>query len=239
MINIHLLSGPRNISTAMMYAFAQRASCTVVDEPLYAAYLQRTGLQHPGREEVLLSQDTDPDIVIRDVIFKKYGTKEVFFKHMTHHLEGINLDFLLEGRNILLLRDPEKVLRSYSKVIAEPTVSDIGLPQARQILDFLKWNNAHYYVLDADVFLSDPARQTEALCSACDIPFDPNMLHWEPGARTEDGVWAKYWYANVHKSTGFTPFHSTEEALPEKLLPVLEQAQKIYTSLLQEENNQA
>ena len=29
-------SGPRNLSTAMMYAFAQRDDCAVRDEPFYA-----------------------------------------------------------------------------------------------------------------------------------------------------------------------------------------------------------
>lgn len=54
-------SGPRNLSTAMMYAFGNRADCAVVDEPFYAAYLADTGLKHPMRDEILgLSRKTRP-----------------------------------------------------------------------------------------------------------------------------------------------------------------------------------
>ena len=52
-------SGPRNLSTAMMRAFGARADCAVSDEPFYAAYLAATGLEHPMRAEILLSQPTD------------------------------------------------------------------------------------------------------------------------------------------------------------------------------------
>ena len=36
-MKVAMWSGPRNLSTAMMYAFGNRADCAVVDEPLYAA----------------------------------------------------------------------------------------------------------------------------------------------------------------------------------------------------------
>ena len=42
-MRIAMWSGPRNISTAMMYSFAAREDCDVVDEPFYAAYLTMTG----------------------------------------------------------------------------------------------------------------------------------------------------------------------------------------------------
>ena len=29
------------------------------------------------------------------------------------------------------------------------------------------------------------------------------MLNWDRGGIKEDGVWAKYWYENVHNSEGF------------------------------------
>ena len=62
-MRIAMWSGPRNLSTAMMYAFAQRAECVAVDEPFYAAYLAATGLDHPMRAEVLAAQPTDPAAV--------------------------------------------------------------------------------------------------------------------------------------------------------------------------------
>ena len=64
-VRIAMWSGPRNLSTAMMRSFENRADCSVVDEPLYAAYLAATGLDHPGRDEVIASQPTDPAVVVR------------------------------------------------------------------------------------------------------------------------------------------------------------------------------
>ena len=57
-VRVAMWSGPRNISTAMMRAWENRPDTVVVDEPLYAAYLFRTGLDHPGRDEVLAAQPT-------------------------------------------------------------------------------------------------------------------------------------------------------------------------------------
>ena len=62
---IAMWSGPRNLSTAMMYSFGNRADCAVVDEPFYAAYLEKTGLDHPMRDEILASQSRDPAEVLR------------------------------------------------------------------------------------------------------------------------------------------------------------------------------
>jgi hypothetical protein len=36
---IHAISGPRNISTALLYAFSQRSGCVGVDEPFYGPFL--------------------------------------------------------------------------------------------------------------------------------------------------------------------------------------------------------
>ena len=35
-MRIALWSGPRNVSTALMYSFRQRPDTTVIDEPLYS-----------------------------------------------------------------------------------------------------------------------------------------------------------------------------------------------------------
>ena len=58
-IRIAMWSGPRNISTAMMRAWENRADSAVSDEPFYAAYLAITGIQHPMNEAVLASQPQD------------------------------------------------------------------------------------------------------------------------------------------------------------------------------------
>ena len=57
---IAMWSGPRNISTAMMRSFGARADAIVVDEPFYAAYLDRTGLEHPMRAEIITVDASRP-----------------------------------------------------------------------------------------------------------------------------------------------------------------------------------
>ena len=66
---IALWSGPRNISTTLMYSFAQRKDCKVFDEPLYAHYLSHTNAHefHPSADEVLLSQENDGTKVLAEM----------------------------------------------------------------------------------------------------------------------------------------------------------------------------
>jgi hypothetical protein len=60
MVKLAMWSGPRNLSTAMMYSFAARGDCAAWDEPFYAAYLAATGADHPMREAILAAGETDP-----------------------------------------------------------------------------------------------------------------------------------------------------------------------------------
>ena len=48
-----------------------------------------------------------------------------------------------------------------------------------------------------------------------EIPFEKKMLKWEKGGRKEDGIWAKYWYNNIHNSTGFLPYTTKKIILTE------------------------
>ena len=48
-VRIAMWSGPRNISSAMMRSFENRPDTTVTDEPFYAYYLVKTGVEHPLR----------------------------------------------------------------------------------------------------------------------------------------------------------------------------------------------
>ncbi|MFN0276143.1 MAG: hypothetical protein ACKVPJ_10380 [Chitinophagales bacterium] len=236
---INLLSGPRNISTAMMYSFAQRKDTTVVDEPLYAHYLKITGLQHPGRDEVLASQEADAEKVIKDILLGKYETPFVFFKQMTHHMIDIDFSFLRYSKNILLIRNPKKVLHSYSKVIQSPTLNNIGIQQSLDLFRYLSENNFHCFLVDADQFLKNPEEGLIKICTSCEIQFEKTMLQWKAGARNEDGIWAKYWYANVHQSTGFENPRETEIILPDFLIPVYNEARIYYEELMKFIDNQS
>jgi hypothetical protein len=107
---IHLISGPRNISTAMMYSFAHRASCTVLDEPFYAAYLFETGIYHPGREEILKSQSTERAAVLNLVLKQEYDTDELFIKNMAHHISEEERSLYLSCTTFFMFRNPKRII---------------------------------------------------------------------------------------------------------------------------------
>ena len=222
---INLWSGPRNISTAMMYSFSQRKDTRVFDEPLYAHYLKITGLPHPGREAILEAQNNNGDEVMDHFLFDNFNRPILFLKQMTHHLVDMDLRFLEQTKNIILIRDPQKVLLSYGKVINNPTLEDIGIKQSFELFEYLQKSKLHCLVVDADSILKDPEAGLTAICKSCDIPFLPAMLSWAPGPKKADGIWAQYWYQNVHQSNGFQEYK-------EDTTPLLSELQKVYASAL-------
>src|SRR3569833_149779 len=200
---INLWSSPRNISTAMMYSFAQRPDTVVFDEPLYAHNLRASGIEHPGNAEILASQDNYGDNVVRDLILADHVKPVAFFKQMTHHLVQMNEEFLLETSNKIFIREPRQIIRSYSEIRSEVTMPDIGIEKQLYLYNKLTEGGHTPEVLDSNEIYKDPPKVLAALCDALQIPFYKAMLHWEVGPRPEDGVWAPYWYSNVHKTTGF------------------------------------
>jgi hypothetical protein len=228
-----LWSGPRNVSTALMYAFAQRPDTAVVDEPLYAHYLQRSGAQHPGRDAVLAAQDHDGDRVVRDEILAPCRRPVRFVKSMAHHLSGLDPAFLDRVDSVLLTRDPREMLPSLSVQIPEPTLADTGLEQQVALLERELAQGREPRVLDARELLLDPEGVVRELCRGLDLPFEAGMFAWPAGPRPEDGVWARHWYAHVHRSTGFAPYRPKGEPFPERLEPLLEACLPLYDALAQ------
>jgi hypothetical protein len=207
-------SGPRNISTAMLRSWENRPDTVVVDEPFYAAYLARTGADHPAREEVIASQPTDPDQVVAQLLAPLPPGKSVHYaKQMTHHLaDDPDLGWLRGFRNVLLIRDPREVVASYVKARETCEPEDIGLPQQVRLLDHL---DERPPVIDAADFLRDPEAHLRWLCDWLGIEFTDRMLHWPAGRRDSDGVWAPHWYDAVWASTGFAPWRPREADLDE------------------------
>jgi hypothetical protein len=225
---IAMWSGPRNLSTALMRSFENRADCSVVDEPLYAAYLVATGLDHPARDAVIASQQTDPSLVMAELVAGPVATPLQYQKHMSHHLlPSFPREPLSSLRHAFLIRDPERVLTSYAKVRGEPTLEDLGLPQQLELFETFGGP-----VVDAADVLRDPRGTLTLLCDALGIEFDETMLSWPAGPRDTDGVWARHWYAGVEASTGFAPSSpGSGDPVPERLAPLLERCRPYYSAL--------
>ncbi|HEV3410427.1 MAG TPA: hypothetical protein VG095_09035 [Chthoniobacterales bacterium] len=228
-------SGPRNISTAMMRAWGNRPDTIVVDEPLYAFYLHRTNADHPGREEVIAAGETNwRKVVARLTSDPLPEGKRIFYqKHMTHHLlPEIDRSFLNRLANCFLIRDPAEVIASYMKKNYEPALEDVGFVQQGEIFDFVcAETRSTPPVIDARDVLENPARMLRLLCDALGVEFTEAMLSWPPGFRETDGVWAKYWYAEVEKSTGFQPRTSARPEVPAHLYSIYERCRDVYERL--------
>ena len=232
-IRICLWSGPRNISTALMYSFAQRADTAVFDEPLYAHYLSKTPARdyHPGAEQVIAEMENDGEKVVQHLILGNQSAPVLFFKHMTHHLNDLDWSFMRQTVNIILTRDPYDMLPSYARQVEQPALHDVGYALHLELLDYLRRIGQEPPVLDSKQTLLNPRGVLRKLCDQIGIPFDEAMLSWQPGARPEDGSWARYWYHAVHRSTGFQTYSRKEEPFPEQLRPLLAECQPYYEKL--------
>jgi len=218
------------MSTALMYSFAQREDTQVFDEPLYAHYLKVSGENHPSREEVLQSLENDGNKVVQDVILQK-SKKILFYKLMTHFLIDINTAFLSKVSNIIFIRNPEEIIASYSKVIPNPKLKDIGVKQQYDLYLSLEKKGKTPIVLDSKYLLKNPESMLNKLCAILEISFDKKMLKWKKGGRKEDGIWANHWYTNVHNSTGFLPYTKKEINLSEGNVTLVKKCKPYYEFL--------
>ncbi len=231
MMRICLWSGPRNISTALLYSFSQRSDTEAVDEPLYAHFLRVTGAPHPLREACLAAQDQDGERVVREQILGPRTAPVVFFKQMAHHLVDLDLSFMQQTRNIFLTRDPEQMLPSLQKQIESPTLRDTGFARQCELLSMLRDWGQTPIVLESTNLLRDPRLSLNVLCNKLGLDFEHAMLSWPAGPKRFDGVWAPRWYGNVHRSTGFEPYRPKRGPFPEQLRPLLEECRPYYAKL--------
>jgi hypothetical protein len=239
MKRICLWSGPRNVSTALMYSFAQRADTRVVDEPLYAAYLSGAGAHraqaHPTTKHILASQPQDLEWAVGQGMLGECDRSVLFIKNMAQHWRGLDAALLPRFANVLLFRHPALVARSFDKIVASPSPDDLAYPMQLEIANEMEARGLPVIGLESARVRNDPERELRLLCERLDLPFDDGMLNWEAGPRPEDGIWAPYWYANVHASTGFSPDLSEPPAVDDlapHLQDVVRQCLPMYERLL-------
>ena len=233
-VRIAMWSGPRNISTAMMRAWGNRADTFVVDEPFYAYYLGATGKKHPVADGVIASGETDWRKIVAQLTGPIPNGKRIFFqKQMAHHLlPDVDREWLSGVTNCFLIRDPREVIASYVKKREDPVLQDLGFMQQVEIFDFVRTRvKATPPVLDAREVLEDPGRILRRLCEAVGAEFSESMLSWPSGLRETDGSWARHWYGEVAKTTSFRPYRPSQAKLPAHLEEIYEQCREPYERL--------
>lgn len=227
-MKIAMWSGPRNLSTAMMYAFAARGDCAVWDEPFYAPYLAATGADHPMAAEIMAAHETDPArVAARCAGPVPEGLAHFYMKHMPHHMvEGFPLDWAEGCVNVHLIRHPARVIASYAEKRGEMTLEDIGFPQQLAL-----WDRLPGPVIDSADIRADPGGALRRLCAEVGLGFSDTMLGWPEGPRAYDGIWAAHWYNAVHRSTGFAGAEGPLPEVPEGRRALLEAALPIYEAM--------
>ena len=229
-----------------MRSWGNRLDTLVIDEPFYAYYLKTTDKAHPGAEEVIANGETDWRKVVERLTGPIPDGKRILYqKQMTHHLlPEIDREWIVNLTNCFLIRDPREVILSYIKKNPEPTLEDLGFVQQEKIFDFVVGTSRRDVrgrrsapslpiVIDAKDVLESPERMLRLFCAAIGVEFDDAMLSWPPGLRDTDGVWAKYWYDDVARSTSFQPYEPKEGVVPDRLRELYQQCRQCYERLYQ------
>ena len=227
-------SGPRNISTALMRSWESRSDTFVIDEPFYAHYLSVTNVDHPGRDEIVQSGETDQSVVSKGLISDIDDSCSIYFqKHMTHHMiPSVGREWMKDVVNCFLIRDPKDMILSYTKVNSNLSMHLLGLEEQYELFEYVtKINGRAPPVVDSKDILLDPRETLRLLCEKLGVVFSEEMLSWSKGVRDTDGLWAKYWYDNVINSTGFNTYTEKNEVIRDEYLQLYEDCLKIYEKL--------
>jgi hypothetical protein len=217
----------------MLRSWGNRIDTAVADEPFYAHWLTQSGINHPGRDEIIAQCETDWRKVATRLTGPVPGKRPIWYqKHMAHHLlPDMAGDWLECLSHAFLIRDPKEMLVSLSRVVPAPAIDETGLPQQWRLYEHLRERGLSPPVVDAKDVLANPAGVLRQLCRRFDVDFSEQMLRWPAGPRATDGIWARYWYASVNQSTGFEARASTAGELPDELSGVCEDAMGYYRKL--------
>ncbi|MGL1885458.1 MAG: sulfotransferase family protein [Reichenbachiella sp.] len=228
---INLIATPRNVSTALMYSFAQHSSVKVIDEPFYAYYLALSEVDHPGKDTVMKELPQNMNAVLALIKKVKEDHEIVFVKNMAHHLLEVHEFTFSKFKNVFLTRDPKELIASFCKVIEKPTIEDIGVKSQWLRFEALLNKGHAPVIIDSGYLLKDPKAYLSLICETIEMPFEESMLSWEKGPIAEDGSWAKYWYKTVHDSTCFANKIKEEVVLTEHGQTLYEEALPYYEKL--------
>ena len=226
-------SGPRSISTALMRSFENRPDTFITDEPFYAHYLHKTGIDHPFREEVMADGNTDWNSAPDEITGPIPKGKDIWYqKHMAqHNLPGCEMKWVEKLTHCILIRHPREVMLSYLIKYEITSIYQLGYPQQIELFKMLTDLGAPPLILDAGDVLKNPDAALKLFCRKLGIPFYDEMLSWPAGKRKSDGIWGRHWYGSVEASTGFHPYEQKTGNLPFKYQDIYAASLESYKQL--------
>ena len=233
---IAMWSGPRNLSTALMYSFENRGDTKIEDEPFYGYFLSNNEIIHPERDVIINIMETDKCKLISYLSdIENLKNERIWYqKQMTHHI-NINdyISWIKHITNCFLIRNPIEVISSYKKIYSEVSMNLIGLEQQNKIFDYVLNNiNDKPLVIDAYDLRNNPESILKKACQKLNINFTKKMLHWPEGPKKNEGVWGKFWYQNVWNTTSFIKQKNNHnKKVPLNIKKLYEQAKIFYDKL--------
>lgn len=244
--HIAMWSCPRSRSTLVTRSFEQLDGCMIFDEPLYAPYLLENAFDHPERELVIAHRETDYQKVIQ--LITNDLPEGILFSFQKHIAKNIlpydDRKWIKSLDNFFLIRNPQEIILSYSKVCPTVTKHDVGMESLYNLYQELEtFTDQSPLVIDSTDLIKNPRGYLHFLCNQLDIAFSENMLSWEAKLETKKDfnnpfpwLWTgdlppTPWYTSIDNSTGFVPYQEKEINLPEELMPVFEECFPIYQKL--------
>lgn len=194
-IVIHLWSGPRSLSTATMYSFGQRDDTKVVDEPLYAHWLNRNPLVfRPYREELLRQHNCNGNSVMNELHSEGNHLDDkpiLLVKQIAKQYAGVDKSHLHHdrARHVFLIRNPIDMLDGWQRRAVvhkeSSTLEALSLPQLVDIYSEIRSaGKAEPIVIDAEILQNHPREVLTIVCAKLGIPFQESMLGWDAGPKT-------------------------------------------------------
>ena len=203
-----LWATPRSTSTAFEWMMRMRGDMTCFHEPFGEPWYQG---EEPLWPRLKPDSPRTPGLISESVWETlKAAAREgpVFSKDFPHYVEHIwSDDFLSHFTHSFLIRDPAKVATSMYKHWPDFVLKEIGFVEQRRLFDRLCHQlDAAPPVIDSDDLLEDPQGIVEAYCQSVGLPFMPEALTWEPGARQEVSWYdGGSWHGNLRDSDGLKP----------------------------------
>ncbi len=199
---------PRSTSTAFEWMMRQRGDMDCFHEPFGEAWYQGETPLWPRFEE---GGVRTPGLTLESVWETLQAAARkgpVFSKDFPLYIDHMWTDAFLDNfTHSFLIRDPAKTITSMYARWPDFHEKELGFPEQRELFDLLAEKTGQAPpVLDSDDLLEDPHGMVEVWCEAVGIPFLPEALSWEPGARDEVSWWdGGSFHANLRNSDGLKP----------------------------------